>query len=482
VAKAKTAAATVQNSPVQNASAETPGQKSVAVLPFVNMSGDKDNEYLSDGITEDVLNGLAKVPGLRVPARTSAFAFKGKNEDIRKIGELLNVSAVLEGSVQRSGDKLRITAQLINVADGYHLWSEQFNRDMKDVFAIQDEITDAIVSKLKVTLAGGQTEVPHPKHGTENIEAYQLYLKGRFHAGQYTRDSLQLAVNEFEQAVEKQPDYARAYAELAYNYGVMVFFGYASPEEVMPKMAAASEKASELDDSLAEIYILKGSFRLFTKWDWAGAEEAFRHAVELEPENPDTHRSYADYFNAMGRFQEARDQILIAEKLDPLSESLKSREGWIYFRSGQYDSELEVARKMIAANPNNYTAHELLGAGLFRKGKRDEGIAETEIAVRLDGSPMTLAALGRMYGAAGEKSDAQKVLQQLLEISKQAHIPSYCVAHVYEGLGDFDKADEWMEKAIEVHEGPLVYLKSDADEVNRANPHFPEWLKKIGLN
>jgi serine/threonine-protein kinase len=444
------------------------------------MSSDKENEYLSDGITEDILNALAKVPDLHVPARTSAFVFKGKNEDVRKIGEMLHVAAVLEGSVQRAGNKLRITAQLINVADGYHLWSEQFDREMKDVFAIQDEITRTIVAKLKVTLAGTNT-APPVKHDTENIEAYQLYLKGRFHASRHTRDSLQLAVSEFEQAVAKQPDYARAYADLAYSYGVLLFFGYDSPGALLPKMQAASEKAQELDDTIAGVYILKGSFRLLMMWDWAEAEAAFKHAIELEPSNPDTHRSYADFLNPMGRFQEALNEIAVAQRLDPLSDGLKLREAWIYVRSGQYDRALEITRQLTAKTPEDFAAHELTGLALFRKGQREAGIAEMETAVRLDNSPLLLAALGRMYGQAGRKSDAQRVLEQLQNSAKQAQIPFYCFVQLYEGLGDFEQANVWMDKAIKNREFSLAYLKASADNLNHDNPHFTEWLKKIGL-
>jgi TolB-like protein/class 3 adenylate cyclase/tetratricopeptide (TPR) repeat protein len=467
--------------PTAAAAASVADQKSIAVLPFVNMSSDKENEYLSDGITEELLNALAKVPGLRVPARTSAFVFKGKNEDIRKIGELLHVGTILEGSVRRSGDRLRITAQLINVADGFHLWSEQFDREMKDVFAIQDEITRTIVAKLKVTL-GGPTGQQPIKHGTENIEAYQLFLKGRFHAERYTRESLQQAVTEFQQAVEKQPDYARAYAGLVYAYGLQQFFGYASPKDVLPRMQAAGQKAMQLDNKLADPHLMAGYGHCYVNWNWSKAEESFKRAVELEPSNPDTHRGYADFLTVRGRFQEALTEITIAKRLDPLSEMLKLREGWIFFRAGQNDRALEIGRQMTANNPDDFGVRELVSFALFRKGQRAEAIAEMEAAVRPGAGGLELARLGRLYGLAGKKADAQRVLRQLQEQARQNYVPAFCLADVYEGLGDFEQANVWMNKAIENRESPLVYLKVDTDDLNRANPHFAEWLKKIGFD
>jgi adenylate cyclase len=456
-------------------------EKSIAVLPFVNMSSEKENEYLSDGITEELINALAKVPGLRVPARTSAFVFKGKNEDVRKIGELLHVGTVLEGSVRRSGDRLRITAQLIKVDDGYHLWSEQFEREMKDVFAIQDEITHAILGKLRVTLAGLAGLSTAERH-TKNIEAYQLYLKGRFHAESHTRDSLQQAVTEFSQAVEKQPDYARAYAGLVYAYGLQQFFGYASPKDLLLQMQAAGVKAMQLDNKLADPHIMEGYGHTYVNWNWRKAEAAFRHAVALEPENPDAHRAYAHLLTVTGRFREALAEIVLAEQLDPLAPILKLHEGWIYWRAGNYDRALEIATQMIARDPEDFRAHELKSLVLFRKGQQAEGIAEMEMTLRLGGSALEMAKLGRMYGQVGRKADGERIQHQLQDQGKEQYVPASCLGQVYEGLRAFDQANLWMTKAIENRESPLVYLKVDADDLNRANPYFKEWLKKIGLD
>ena len=451
------------------------------MLPFVNMSSDKDNEYLSDGITEDILNALAKVPGLRVPARTSAFALKGKNEDIRKVGELLHVGTVLEGSVQRAGERLRITAQLINVADGFHLWSEQFDREMKDVFAIQDEITRAIVAKLQATLTGTPGESPL-KRRPLNVQAFQHYLKGRFHTGHYTEESLKQAIGEFQEAVKKQPDYAQAYAGLAYAYGAVLYFGHESPEKIMPQLKAAGSKALELDDSLVEPYLLRGYHSFFMEWDWKTAEQTFQRALELDSANPEAHGAYSDFLLAMGRFEEALAENTIAQTLDPLSTALKLKKGWILFHAREFDRAIEVAQKVSAAEADYFAGHELMGFALFEKGQREEGIKEMETAIRLGAGPLELARLGRMYGIAGKKAEAQGVLQQLQDQAKGKYMAAYCLADIYEGLGDFEQANVWMNKAIEERSSPLVYLKVGADSANRANPHFPEWLKKVGFN
>ena len=282
----------------------TATNKSIAVLPFVNMSADKDNEYLSDGITEEILNALARVPGLRVPARTSSFVFKDKKEDVRKIGELLNVGTVLEGSVRKAGNQLRITAQLINVADGFHLWSETYDRNLTNIFAIQDDIARTIVAKLKLALAGPAV-LPSVQRHTANVEAYELFLKGKFHTEKLTEPEVRQAITHFREALTRQPDYALAYAGLAGAYGTLHYFGYVSPGSVTPQIRVAVAKALELDDTLAAAHTSLASLHFYMDWDWSAADREFKRAVELDPANVVAHMQYALLLAVTGRHLEA---------------------------------------------------------------------------------------------------------------------------------------------------------------------------------
>ncbi len=461
--------------------ASTADQKSIAVLPFVNMSADKDNEYLSDGITEEILNALAKVPGLRVPARTSSFVFKDKKEDVRKIGELLNVRTVLEGSVRKAGNQLRITAQLINVADGFHLWSETYDRNMTNIFAIQDDIARTIVTQLKLTLAG-PAGLPSAKHHTVNVEAYELYLKGKFHADKLTEPELNQAITHFQAALGKQPDYALAYAGLAYAHGSLNLWAYVSPGSVTPQLRAAVAKALELDDTLAEAHVHLARLSFFVDWDWDMAEREFKRALELDPANAYAHVMYAYLLSARGRHPEARAEANKAHQLDPLSVLAKVALGRTSSWAGDNDRALEAGRQAIAMEPNSFIAHHLTGDVLMRKGRREEGIAEMEKAAQIAPVPQVLGLLGRMYGRVGRKADAQKVLDQFLARAKQQYVPARSIADVYDGLGDFEQANVWMNKAIADRESSLVHFKVMADDITRANPHYPEWLKKIGLD
>jgi len=480
---AKQAANPQTNAPGSPAAAapSATDQKSIAVLPFVNMSADKDNDYLSDGITEEILNALAKVPGLRVPARTSSFVFKDKKEDVRKIGELLNVRTVLEGSVRKAGNQLRITAQLINVADGFHLWSETYDRNMTNIFAIQDDIARTIVTQLKLTLAG-PAGLPSAKHHTVNVEAYELYLKGKFHADKLTEPELNQAITHFQAALGKQPDYALAYAGLAYAHGSLNLWAYVSPGSVTPQLRAAVAKALELDDTLAEAHVHLARLSFFVDWDWGMAEREFKRALELDPANAYAHVMYAYLLSARGRHPEARAEANEAHQLDPLSVLAKVALGRTSSWAGDNDRALEAGRQAIAMEPNSFIAHHLTGDVLMRKGRREEGIAEMEKAAQIAPVPQVLGLLGRMYGRVGRKADAQKVLDQFLARAKQQYVPARSIADVYDGLGDFEQANVWMNKAIAGRESSLVHFKVMADDITRANPYYPEWLKKIGLD
>ena len=453
-------------------------EKSVAVLPFVNMSADKDNEFLSDGITEEILNALAKVPGLRVPARTSSFVFKGKTDDIKKIGDLLGVKTVLEGSVQRAGNQLKVTAQLINVADGYHLWSETYVQEMTNIFTIEETIARNIVEHFKVTLAGASA----PKQRSDNVEAYELVLRGKFHTEKMTESELNQAVVYFQRALEKQPDYPLAHGALAYAYLMLHYRAYVSPVENTPRLRAAVAKTLELDDSLADGHFALATLLFYVDRDWSAAEREFKRAIELNPALVLAHTNYAFTLASRGRLAEACNEAAKAAALDPLSADANWCVGWAAFWSGNNEGALAAGGKLLGIAPDIFTSHYFMGYVLFRFGKQAEGIAQMEEARRIAPAPEVLGVLGKWYGRAGRRAEAQRVLDELLASAKQRYIPSLAIANVYDGLGDIEQCNAYYVKAITEREGRTVFANISNDDITRANPHFPEWIKLLGLD
>ncbi|MEE8112753.1 MAG: hypothetical protein V3T23_00220, partial [Nitrososphaerales archaeon] len=456
---------------------------SVAVLPFVNMSADPENEYFSDGMTEELINVLSKVEGLRVASRTSAFAFKGKQEDIREIGDKLNVTTILEGSVRKAGSKLRITAQLINIADGYHLWSQTYERDMEDVFAIQDEISRTIVGKLKVKLVGGRDR-PLVKRYTDNLEAYNLYLKGRFYWNKWTEEGGRKAIEFFQRAVEKDPAYASAYAGLADSYAVLGSYSFVPPKEAYPRAEAAASKALELDENLAEAHTSMGLVRFFYDWDWSTAEREFKRAIELNRGYATAHHAYAVYLTAMERFDEAITEMKRAQELDPLSLPISAFVGWVYFHARQYDLAREHCWRTLELDPNFPAPRFMLGETYLAQSMTEEAIAEIRKGIALSGdSQEAMPVLGYAFAVSGRRDEALKIVEQLKERSRQGYVPMDDIALVYIGLGMRDQAFEWMQKAYEERSGSMVFLKVDPvwDSL-RSDPRFTAFLKKMNLD
>jgi adenylate cyclase len=338
-------------------------EKSIAVLPFVNMSLDPENEYLSDGLTEDLIMAFSRLKGLRVPARTSSFAFKGKNEDIRRIGEQLNVKTILEGSVRKAGNRLRIAAQLINVADGDHLWSQTFDREMQEVFAIQDEITREIVDALEMQLVG-VGEQPLAKHGTYNTDAYQLYLQAKYHFYKFTGEGFKRCIECCKKALEIEPNYALAYAALSLSYQTGWFYGFLSFEEKLAAIGPhdlAAEKAVELDPNLAETQTALAIVRCWNERDWSGGEDCFKRAIKLNPNYVTAHEHYAGVLGCMRRTDEAITHARLAEQLDPLSPMIVMHAGTVYWFIHRYDLVLEQAHKLLDLESNFFGAYWLLG-------------------------------------------------------------------------------------------------------------------------
>ena len=472
-------------------SPEPPPMTSIAVLPFANMSVDVENEYFCDGLAEELLNALAKIEGLKVAARTSAFSFKGKNTNITDIARRLNVSTVLEGSVRRSGDRLRITAQLISAADGYHLWSERYDRQMRDIFDIQDEITLAIVGALKVQLLGEGKAVVLKRY-TDNTEAYQLYLKGRHHLNQYTEEGWRVGAEYFQQAIDKEPDYAPAYAGLALCYGANWFFGSVPPHEIVPKWKAAVRRALEIDANLAEAHYTLASIHFYCEWNWEKAEQEHQRAFELNPNSPDAHWRYGLFLCARNQFDKATEEAKRALELDPLSLMVRFFATWIFLFAQRLDLATKHAKRMLEMEPRFYGGHWQIGAVYSARRMYDESIEAYEKALALGGSPrypILLSYLGNKYGVAGRTEEARGALAQLLELSQSQYIAPINIARVYGGLGENDKAFEWMEKAYEERNGALVFLGLETggglgtlyDESFCHDPRLADLLGRVGL-
>lgn len=472
---------------LETKSRQVPKEKcppSVAVLPFVNVSPEKENEYFSDGMTEEIIDALTKVEGLRVVSRTSVFAFKGKDQDIRKIGEQLNVSHVVEGSVRKAGNRVRITAQLINIADGYHLWSEHFDREMEDVFTIQEEIAHMIVNALKIKLVR-KAETPLVERSTENIKAYNLFLKGRYCWNKRTEAALKQCVNYFEQAIEIDPDYMLAYCGLADAYALLGIaeYGALPPMEVMPKAKAAAVKALEIDNTLAEAQTTVAHVKAFFDWDFTGADKEFNRAIELNPNYPFSHHWYALYLSAMERHDEAIAEEKRAQELEPLSLIINKNVGTIFYYARKYEQAIEQYKKALELDPDFARTHFFLGLAYISNSMFEEAIAEIKKAITFSGeNTVMLALLASAIAMSGKKDEATKILKDLKKRLKRGYVPSFNLAILYMGLDEKASAFEWLEKAYQERSSWLVSLKVEPIlDGLRSDPRFTALLKKVGL-
>ena len=454
---------------------------SIAVLPFVNMSGDKNQEYFSDGIAEEILNVLTKVDGLRVSARTSSFLFKDRNRDIPTIGERLNVDYVLEGSVRKDGNMVRITAQLVKVNDGFQYWADSYDRELKSVFAIQDEISRAIVNALKVKLVGGES-APLVEISTPNMEAYELYLKGRYFWNQ-RGEGLKKAVSFFEQALVKDSRYAYAHAGLADTYNLFGFYGILPPDEAFPKAKRAALTALEINSSIAEAHSALGMVKLLYDKDWSAAGNEFKQAIDINPHYVPARYWYALYLSMLGRFDEALAEGERAIRSDPLSIMANTTMGWILLRHRQYDLAESQLLKTVELNADFALAHYLLGKIYVLKSNYEMGINQLQNAITLSGkSAWTTAALGWAYAVSGKNNEAQKIIDELKARSGKEYIQGHFIALVYMGMGDKSNALDWLEKAFEERAPWLSIISNDpAFDSLRDELQFNLILHKVGL-
>jgi adenylate cyclase len=464
----------------RGAAARAVPEKSIAVLPFVDLSQAKDQEYFCDGISEEILDALAKVEGLRVVARTSSFAFKGKNADVSEIGQKLNVGNVLEGSLRREGNRVRVAVQLVNAHDGFHIWSQTFEHELQNVFAVQDEITSSVVDALKIKLA-----VALPAHKKPNTEAYDLYLKGRYFLNRKTRADAERAIDYFQQTLAKDPNSAPAYAGLADSYSTLVFpLGAVAPREVMPKAKEAALRALALDNTLGEAHASLAYITFFYDWDWAAAEKGFKHALELNPNNADTHHWYSHFLMSQGRIEESLTQSKRALELSPFDMLMNVHLCWHCLYARQYDQALDQIQKTIEMDPNFAQAYPWLGLILEQQGRYPEAIAAFQKAIQLfpGGSSIAEAELAHTYAVSGNREAAQKIIGELQELAKNKYVSSFQIAAIYAGLNEIDQAFAWLEKAFEERSDGLVNLNAEQrfDRL-RSDPRFKDLLRRLAL-
>ncbi len=456
-------------------------QPSIAVLPFVNMSGDKEQEYFSDGLAEEIINALTQIPGLKVIARTSSFSFRGKEQDIRKIAEALSVTNILEGSVRKAENRIRVTAQLIDAADGSHLWSDRYDREIGDVFAIQDEISYAIAQRMRLRLSGDR---PPVKRYTQNLEAYNLYLKGRYHFIKFTAESLAKSKEFYEQAITMDPDYALPWVGLAGVYEIMGGSGFMSPKSAYAQGYQTARRALELDETLPEAHAMIGVLRV-GEYDWQGAEREFRRAMEIDPMSEEVLTTYSVYFLLpLQRYNEAIDLTRKALEINPLSPLTHTCLGIVYAMAGQWDRAVDQNRHALLLDPNYWVAYVRLGWTYVFMGELEQAIQAFEAGTQLRGRVSYVgASLGYAYAQTGRLSEAQGLLKEMEEQGSKTYVRPGDIGRIYLGLGETDKAFDWLEKAIDEHDSlTAIYLTGPTYNPLRSHPRYHALLRKMNLD
>jgi TolB-like protein/DNA-binding winged helix-turn-helix (wHTH) protein len=453
---------------------------SIAVMPFVNVSGDPNTEYLSDGLSDSIINSLSQAPNLKVIALNSVLRYKGKQTDPQVVGRELNVRAVLMGQVIKRGDDLSISVELVDVRDNKHLWGARYNRKLADITAVPTEIAQNISQGLRLRLSGEEKK-RLTKRYTENGDAYLLYLMGRSYS--YTRSAkgLRKSIELYEQAIKKDPNYAPAYAGLSLTYEVLGFTGLMSAKEARQKQEWAALKAMEIDDMLAEAHVAVALVRRLDL-NWSASEEEGKRALELDPNSVRAHVTYAYHLAWLGRLDEAMPHVKRAQELDPLSLITSAEIGNMLYCSRQYDRAIEQFQKIIELDPNFPPAHTRLGMVYLEKGMYEEAITEHKKAIALDDSPRRTAWLGHAYAVAGRKAEAQKILDDLKELAKQRPVSPYEFALIYMGLGDKDQAFVSLEKNCEERPDILwdIQVGPRFDSL-RSDPRFTDLLRRLKL-
>jgi serine/threonine-protein kinase len=475
-----------ETKPLTTPITEVPAGGSIAVLPFADLSAQKDQEYFCDGLADELINRLTNIESLRVPARTSTFSFKGKEIDIQEIGKKLHVDMMLEGSLRKAGNKLRITVQLVNVADGYPLWSEKYERDEEDIFVLQDEISLAIVDKLKLRLLGEEKE-KIVKRYTEDPEAYDHYLKGIYFWDKRSSESMQKGMAYFQKAIEKDPKYSLAYAGLALSFNTLGFWGFLAPKDAFPKARAFAEKALEIDDALAEAHNSLGFTCQFYDWNWPAAESEFKLALELNPNYAQAHAWYSNFLLGMGQIDGGIEEMKKALRLDPFSLLFRTLlADWLRV-AGRFEEAEKELGKVLDMEPNFGLANFYLGYIHVQKKEYEKALASFQKGVKYTGGlSWAVGWVGFAYAVLEETKKADKVLHDLLALSKERYVHPTSIGSVYLGFGDRDKVFEWYYRAYEERDPFMAFLKvyqtsPEHDKILRSDPRFKELLKKIGL-
>ncbi len=455
---------------------------SIAVLPFVNLSPEPDSEYFSDGLTEELIHALSQLHNLRVVSRTSAFEFKAKPQSVRRIGAQLKVTKVVEGSVRKLGQRLRVSAQLVSTSDGYCLWSQRFDREIKDVFEIQDEIANQITEALKTRLSQDAQPILL-KRRTENVEAYDLYLRGRFQWNKRSGEGLQRSLEYFELALAQDPGYAPAYSGIADYHIAVASWGLATPTDAWPKAKEAAERALAIDDTLAEAHASMGTIHMWYEWNWSAAEQDFRRAIDLNPGHPNAHVQYNLLFLQTGRFGEAEREIRTALATDPLSIRINSYLAGLFHYRREYDRSLEQCGRALELDPKDIELHIVLALNYEQKGMYKDAIRELEQARELsDNNPLILGPLGSCYAAAGDHARARSSLEELDRASQITYVAPITWVMIYLGLREFDRAFEWLEKAAQVRDVLICYLGvGPIYDCIRSDPRYTDLVRRIGL-
>jgi TolB-like protein len=456
-------------------------ENSIAVLPFVNMSSDPEQEYFSDGISEEIINMLAQEAGIKVIGRTSSFAFKGKNMDLKLIGDQLKVSHILEGSVRKSGNKLRITAQLIKVDDGFHMYSEKFDRELEDIFDIQDEISLAILKATKSILFGLDKE-PVLKKYTDNVEAYQLYLKSRFYYNQYTPDATVKAVGYLEEAIKMEPQYAIAYSSLSFCYLTIWYWGWLPPEQCLPGMLKSAQKAIELDDQIAESYLALGRIKLFYEYNLKEAQNKFKKALAINPNSAECHIQLGWCATHLGNHSEAQEHAKIADSLDPFSLMNLYLITVIHWTAGDLDQLKKYSKRMIDIEPNFYAAHQCFGWVYDLSENYEEALASQKLSNKLNYDTLTLTHLGFAYGRLGEISKGREIIEKLKNLEGIEKIGNNFIGQVHMAIGELDTGFSYLDKAIENREPHMLFVKYILRDLGLLeDPRTKAMLDKMGV-
>jgi eukaryotic-like serine/threonine-protein kinase len=457
------------------------GIDSLAVLPFVNTGGNQDADWLSDGITESLIDSLSELPNLKVMSRSAVFRYKGKNADPRAAGRALGVQAVLVGRLTQRGDNLSVSAELVKVKDDSQLWGDLYNRKLVDALAVQQDIVAQISNKLRAKLSDAQ-RMQTAKGQTENPEAYQLYLKGRYYAAKLDTENLNKGLDYFRQAIALDPNYALAYDGLAYYYELVDDL-YSPGTEVMPKAEEAARKALEIDDSIAESHVEVGTVDMMYEFDWAGAEREFKRAIELSPNYAPAHEYYGWYLMAVGRAGEAVAEGRRAEALDPLSTEISSLTGWWLYLARRYDEAVRQFGKCVDLDPNYLICYWMLGQTYEQQGRFADALgAEMKVLKIEPRASWALAESARAYALLGRRADAQRELDELLALSKHSHVSKYSLATVYAVLGDQSQSLAELEQAYAERSFFLDFLKSDPQmDSLRSQPRFQQLLRRMNF-